>query len=238
MQKNANQIFQRYEKKYVLSRDTFESFQDRIKDYMKVDGYGLIKICNVYYDTKNYDLIQRSLNKPIYKEKLRLRSYGIPSEHDYIFIEIKKKVNGIVYKRRVSLTMQEARNYLEYGIKPQFESQILREIDYLIQYYKPVKKMYIAYDRFAMAGKNDESIRITFDQNIRSRAFNLDLAKGDDGDLLFENEEVLMEIKMAGAYPMWLVKILSEFQLYPVSFSKYGNFYKRKIEDKNRMEKK
>ena len=228
--KKSNDIFQRYEKKYLMSRMEYECFQDKIKDYMQIDEYGLSTICNVYYDTSEDELIRTSLSKPVYKEKLRLRSYGVPGGEDRTFIEIKKKFDGIVYKRRVSLMLNEARNYLEHGIKPEKDNQILREIDYFMKYYHPVKKMYIAYDRIAMFGKQDDSIRITFDQNIRNREVDLDLAKGDYGTLLLEGDEVLMEIKVAGAYPMWLVAILSELQIYPTSFSKYGNFYKKKLE--------
>ncbi|WP_167955687.1 polyphosphate polymerase domain-containing protein [Anaerosporobacter faecicola] len=235
MQK-SNEIFQRIEKKYLLNEKQYEQLRDRIKEYMEIDQYGLSTICNVYYDTTNDALIRNSLCKPVYKEKLRIRSYGVPGEGDKTFIEIKKKYDGIVYKRRVQLPLKEARAYLEEGIHPTINSQIMREIDYFLQYYKPVKKMYIAYDRVAMFGKQDDSIRITFDWNIRNREYDLDLAKGDNGDLLLDPHYVLMEIKVAGAYPMWLVDSLSDLEIYPITFSKYGRFYMKKIM-KNKGEK-
>ena len=198
---------------------------------MEVDEYGLSTICNVYFDTQNNELIRHSIEKPAYKEKLRIRSYGVPGESDSAFIEIKKKYDVVVYKRRIQLPLKEARNYLVHGIKPScaVNPQILSEIDYFMQYYKPMPKMYIAYDRIATFGKEDSSIRITFDQNIRSRDYDLDLARGDKGTTLFDNSEVLMEIKVGGAYPLWLTDILSKLKIYPVSFSKYGSFYKKTI---------
>lgn len=228
MQKRKD-IFQRIEKKYLLNGEQYTKLKEKMIDYMEVDNYGLSTICNVYYDTINYELIRTSLESPVYKEKLRIRSYGIPEDNGKTFIELKKKYDGIVYKRRIQLSMKEADNYLEHGIKPKIDSQILNEIDYFITFYHPMKKLYIAYDRVAMFGKEDDSIRITFDQNIRSREFDLDLREGDYGELLLGKEETLMEIKVAGAYPLWLTGFLSELEIYPVSFSKYGRIYQKKM---------
>ncbi|MFA9466983.1 MAG: polyphosphate polymerase domain-containing protein [Velocimicrobium sp.] len=215
----------------MLDERRYEILCDCMKEHMTVDDYGLSTICNVYYDTNNYELIRTSIEKPPYKEKMRIRSYGVPKETDKTFVEIKKKYDGIVYKRRIQLSVKEARNYLEHGIKPPKDSQILKEIDYFINFYHPVKRMYIAYDRVAMFGIEDDSIRITFDRNIRSREYDLDLVRGDFGELLLDQSQVLMEIKVAGAYPLWMVRILSELKIYPVSFSKYGAIYQQKMKE-------
>lgn len=225
----SNEIFQRYEKKYILTKAQHEQFLERANEHLETDQYGESVICNLYYDTPFYDLIRSSIEKPVYKEKLRLRSYGVPRKEDNTFIEIKKKYDGIVYKRRIELSLEESTKYLDHGISPSRVNQIKKEIDYFISYYQPVKKMYIAYDRIAMIGKYDDSIRVTFDRNIRYRMHDLDLGKGDYGTLVLPPETVLMEIKVAGAYPLWMVSILSDLQLYPTSFSKYGSCYKREL---------
>mgnify|MGYP003253127354 CR=1 FL=1 len=227
--KKSNEIFQRYEKKYILTKVQHEQFLERVKDYIEMDQFGESTICNLYYDTPSYELIRSSIEKPVYKEKLRLRSYGIPRKEDETFVEIKKKYDGIVYKRRIELPFEESTKYLDHGISPSKVNQIKKEIDYFVSYYEPVKKMYIAYDRTAMIGKYDDSIRVTFDRNIRYRMNDLDLGKGDYGTLVLSPETVLMEIKVAGAYPLWMVSILSELQLYPTSFSKYGSCYQREL---------
>lgn len=233
-QQKAKNIFQRVEKKYLLSQEVYDNLLKALSPYMKIDEYGLHTICNIYYDTEHFDLIRTSIEKPVYKEKLRLRSYGIPKDYDKVFLEIKKKWDGVVYKRRVSMTLSKANRYLSHGIKPNFDSQILREIDYFISFYKPIPKVYLAYDRIAMYCINDPDLRITFDKNIRSRTTNLDLSKGDYGEPLLEDGYRLMEIKVAGAYPLWLVNIISELQIYPKSFSKYGNVYKELLtEERN-----
>ena len=229
IKKKNNEIFQRFEKKYILTKVQYEQFIERVNDHLETDQYGESTICNLYYDTSSYDLIRNSLEKPAYKEKMRLRSYGVPKKGDNTFVEIKKKYDGIVYKRRIELPFEEAMKYLDHGISPSRENQIKKEIDYFISFYKPVKKMYIAYDRTAMIGKYDDSIRVTFDRNIRYRMEDLDLDKGDHGTLVLSPEAVLMEIKVAGAYPLWMVSILSDLQIYPTSFSKYGNCYKREL---------
>lgn len=229
VKKKSNEIFQRYEKKYILTKAQHEQFLERVNDHLEMDTYGESIICNLYYDTPSYDLIRNSLEKPVYKDKLRLRSYGVPKKGDKTFVEIKKKYDGIVYKRRIELPYEESAKYLDDGISPSKVNQIKKEIDYFVRYYQPVKKMYIAYDRSAMIGKFDDSIRVTFDRNIRYRMNDLDLGKGDYGTLVLSPETVLMEIKVAGAYPLWMVSILSDLQLYPTSFSKYGSCYQSEL---------
>lgn len=225
----SNQIFERIEKKYIMDKMTYESFREGVKEYMQVDQFGRHTICNIYYDTEQYDLIRRSIEKPTYKEKLRMRSYGVPTQESPTFVEIKKKWDGIVYKRRIELPLQESRNYLEEGTRPKKECQIQKEIDYFIKFYRPLPKMFIGYDRIAMFGKEDDSIRITFDFDIRTRDYDLDLSKGDHGEMLLTDDEVLMEVKVAGAYPLWLSSLLNELRIYPTSFSKYGTIYKQSI---------
>lgn len=229
IKKKSNEIFQRYEKKYILTKEQYEQFLERVNDYLETDQYGESTICNLYYDTPTYDLIRNSIEKPAYKEKLRLRSYGVPQKGDKTFVELKKKYDGIIYKRRIELPLEESTKYLDNGISPSKVNQIKKEIDYFVSYYHPAKKMYIAYDRTAMIGKYDDSIRVTFDRNIRYRMNDLDLGKGDYGTLVLSPETVLMEIKVAGAYPLWMVTILSDLHLYPISFSKYGSCYKREL---------
>lgn len=226
-----NDIFERIEKKYIMNQTVYKIFWKKIQDYMVIDQYGLGTICNVYYDTPQYDLIRHSIEKPPYKEKLRIRSYGIPQENTPIYVELKKKWNGVVYKRRIEMSMHETREYLESGKKPTIASQIQREIDYFLHFYQPVPKIYIAYDRIAMYGKEDENLRLTLDFHIRTRDYDLDLTRGDYGDLLMEEGQVLMEIKVGGAYPLWLTRLLNELKIYPISFSKYGTIYKKKLQE-------
>lgn len=226
---NTNCVFERIEKKYLISNKTFNLFIKKIEPYMTVDKYGLHTICNIYYDTEKFDLIRNSIEKPVYKEKLRLRSYGVPDKRNSMaFLELKKKFDNTVFKRRVSLTLEEAEIYMKHGIKTKSESQILKEIDYFVNLYNVEKKVFIAYDRIAMFGNENENLRITLDMGIRSRFYDLDLCKGDYGKLL-DIDGYLMEIKTTNSLPIWLANILSELEIYPVSFSKYGNIYKQAL---------
>ena len=226
---SINYVFKRSEKKYLLDVEQYREISKRIKAFMTADKYGLSTICNIYYDTESFELIRRSIDKPCYKEKLRVRSYGVPRENDLVFVEIKKKYNGIVYKRRVSMVLSEAVDYLENRNRPKAENQIFREIDYFINYYNPRPAVYLAYDRLAYYGNVDNNVRVTFDTNIRSRSYDLSLAAGDYGEKLLKEGQYLMEIKIAGAMPMWMVEILSDMKLYPTTFSKYGNIYAKSI---------
>lgn len=218
-------VFKRYEKKYMLDETQFSALQKFLNEFMREDKYGQYTIGSLYYDSPNYELIRQSIEKPIYKEKLRVRCYGIPEPDSKVFVELKKKYKGVVYKRRVAMTSKEARAYLDFGIRPDHASQICREIDWFMNYYHPKPSVYLAYDRIALSGREDPDLRITFDNNIRWRTDNLDLAFGTKGSKLMEDEKFLMEIKVTGAIPFWLARELSDMEIYKTSFSKYGTCY-------------
>ena len=223
----AQTVFNRYEKKYLMPESIYLELRDRLKAYMQEDSYGLHTICNIYYDTADSYLIRKSIEKPVYKEKLRLRSYGVPTLDSDVFLEIKKKYKKVVNKRRIQLTLQEAYDYVEHGIRPERDSQILREIDFFLKRYSLQRGLYLAYDRIALFGKDDPNFRVTFDQNIRSRRTLMGLENGSYGVYLLPKGYYLMESKIMGAAPLWFTEILSELSIYPVSFSKYGNIYKK-----------
>lgn len=228
--KKAIQVcFKRYEKKYMLSYKQYEDFLEGMREYTKPDIYGQTTNCNIYYDTDNWDLIRKSIEKPVYKEKLRVRSYGVPKSDDEVFIELKKKYDGIVYKRRITMEAKTAEKYLV-GCKQSLqETQIGKEIEYFQKIHKSKPKVYIAYDRTSYVGRDNEEVRITFDQNIRYRQYALDLRCGDFGEKLLPDHLVLMEIKVPGTVPMWMVRLLSELEIKPASYSKFGTFYKEII---------
>lgn len=220
-------VFNRKEKKYMLDASKYHRLREKLEPYMEEDSYGLQTICNIYYDTPNYDLIRRSLDKPVYKEKFRLRSYGIPQDDTIVFLEIKKKYRGIVNKRRVQMQLAEAYRYMNDGIEPKEKNQIFEEIDFCKKRYELTRQTYIAYDRIAMASKMEDEFRLTLDKNIRGRIVETGLEKGDMGELIMPADKYLMEIKIMGAVPVWFTEILSELEIYPTSFSKYGTYYKQ-----------
>lgn len=222
-----------------------------LSEHMKTDQYGEHTICNVYYDNVNNDLIRTSIEKPAYKEKFRVRSYGIPYEDDTVFLEIKKKCSGVVYKRRIPLKLRDAKRILdtisrsdkvngnivsrdvndsEYSIFDDISNrQIMYEIEYVIKHYGLIPDTYIAYDRVALYGIDEPELRITFDKNVRTRKNKLALEEGDYGELILEQGKYLMEIKTNGAMPYWLAGYLSKMKIYPFSFSKYGTAYKNQL---------
>lgn len=223
-----NYTFQRVEKKYQMNQKQCELFLSRIADKTKPEKYGLHTIRNIYYDTDDFELIRTSIDKPRYKEKFRVRGYGDITDDNKIFLEIKKKYSGVVYKRRISLSYREAKDYLDRGVPPKVQDHIFKEIDYFLNHYHPSPKLYLAYDRIAYIGLDDPELRITIDRNIRSRYHNLYLS--DDSDCVIYDENLyLMEIKVPFAYPLWLSDLLCELEIYPDSFSKYGSIYSHSV---------
>jgi len=183
----------------------------------------LFTVKNIYFDNDDDLLIRRSIDKPYYKEKLRLRGYD-NFEDDGLFFEIKKKCNKIVYKRRVKLQFEQLES--DYSIK-KLDNQIAKELDFFIKRYHPIPKYYIGYKRQAFKGKDDPSLRITFDSDITYRSYDLDLRSGSYGKKLLQEDEFIMEIKTNSAMPLWLVETLNHLKIYPTSFSKVGNVYKK-----------
>ncbi len=219
-------VFKRVELKYLLQPDQYETLRRELEPMAAVDAYGETEILNIYYDTPDRRLIRDSLDKPRYKEKLRLRTYGTPRDDSPAFVEIKKKFEGIVYKRRIQVPYLQALQYLNEDVPLPESSQISGEIDYFKQVHRPLlPSMMIAYDRIALAGREDPDLRITFDQNIRWRTDHLDLRLGGIGRQLLEPGQVLMELKIAGGMPLELADILCRLGIFQTSFSKYGRGY-------------
>lgn len=233
------EVFNRYETKFLLDANQYRNIKKEISKYMRLDEYNKNKefytISNIYYDTKDSQLIRKSLARPVYKEKVRLRGYGIPSKNDKVFLEIKKKFNKVVNKRRTSLYVREAEKFLDSGKKPNIKAymneQVLNELEYAINLYNLEPKAYIAYDRRAYFGIDDPSFRLTIDTNIRTRRYDLTLYAGDYGEHLLEPDTYLMEVKTSGGIPLWLTKLLSENKVYKTHFSKYGTEFTKYIND-------
>lgn len=231
----AIEVFNRYENKFLIDNGAYSSIKAKLLDYMELDEYNKAQefytISNIYYDTGDNALIRNSLSKPKYKEKLRIRAYGIPQSDSKVYMEIKKKYCGLVNKRRTKLKLQEAYDFAGTGIKPEFKDymnkQVINEIEYFLKLYSLEPKVYLAYDRMALFGKDNRDMRITFDTNIRTRRYELKLESGDYGEALLSSGQWLMEVKTEKSIPLWLSKLLSEHKIYSSSFSKYGKEYQK-----------
>lgn len=221
-------IFQRYEIKYLMTKQQQLELYRLILPYMQPDRFGRSTILNIYYDMPDKRLIRKSLEGPCYKEKLRVRSYGTPKADSTVFVELKKKYKGVVYKRRMDMNEQTAVNYINNGMHPAIQTQISKEIDYFIGFYKQLEpSVFLSYEREAFMGIEDENFRMTFDRSILMRTYDMDLKKGIYGRPLLEENLVLLEVKTAYGIPTWLLTFLSERQIYKTSFSKYGYAYQK-----------
>ncbi|MGM9646916.1 MAG: polyphosphate polymerase domain-containing protein [Eubacteriales bacterium] len=242
-------VFKRYEKKFLLNRQQYREIMDFLQDYMTFDKYcvneQVYSLLNIYFDTPDNVLIGRSTDKPLYKEKLRLRSYFPPEdENSKVFFEIKQKYDGCVTKRRVVMRYGEALHLMRTHQPPEqladpsyINVQVAKEIAKMFERYPGLAPVtFIAYDRIAMFGKEDPELRITFDRNIRTRRENPTFEYGIDGEQLLPEDQYLMEIKIPMAMPMWLARYLSTHHIYNSSFSKYGKEYEYRVtDDKNQI---
>jgi len=227
-------IFRRCEKKYLITSEQGATLQRLIVCYTAIDQQGEYLIRDLYYDTASWDIISKSIEKPLYKEKLRLRLYGEYNSESQGFLEMKRKYDGIVYKRRIAFPLGELKDRSVREIVLANDSQISREINYFLKINPVSEKIHIAYKRAAYNGIDDKGLRITFDRDIAFHLCYLDSNKFDeynldDGRQILDPNQVLMEIKTTGAIPLWLTSALSENNIFPISFSKSGVCYARHI---------
>ena len=223
-------VFKRYELKYLLTQAQKETLLSTMQPYMTLDKYGRTTIRNLYYDTDTYLIIRRSIEKPAYKEKLRIRSYGRVETDGTAFVELKKKYKSVVYKRRISLPYAEATAWLSREKHPDKHTQIASEIDYFLEYYGSLHPtVFLSYEREAYYANDGSDFRVTFDDNILCRQEDLSLASDVCGTPILPEGKVLMEIKCSGGIPLWMAHVLSEEKIYKTSFSKYGTAYQTLI---------
>ena len=234
MSETVINVMKRTELKYRLSKEQVAYFESKILEHMEVDAYGLTSIASLYYDTPDYRLINRSIEKPKFKEKLRLRSYGLAKKDSPLFLEIKRKNDGIVYKRRAKVNQAIMDEYISHS-KGIGDSQIERELHAFLRNYGVLEPKYlIVYDRVAYFEK-DGDLRITIDHNPRYRTDDLDLQTSMEGTPLLEEGEAILEVKVQHSLPLWLSEILSKGKIYQTSFSKVGTAHQkemRKLRDK------
>ena len=226
-------IIDRMEQKYFVSFDDYAKLMEKIDDKLVKDKYFDERIYNIYFDNDQYEFMTKSLDKPLYKEKVRLRSYETADKNSNVFLEIKKKFQGHGNKRRVVINYKEAKDYIDNKIIPDTNKQIMSELDYTFKKNDLKPKISLTYDRLSYAFKEDESYRVTFDTNIRYSNRKLDLVDLDDQYCLF-NDGYIMEVKTLKGYPSWFSKVLNELKLYPVSYSKVGEAYKE-LKERNEL---
>ncbi len=220
-------VFKRYEIKYMITLEQKQKVLHAMKPYMKLDKYGRTTIRNLYFDTDTYLLIRRSIEKPTYKEKLRVRSYGRAEPDSTVFVELKKKYKHVVYKRRISLPNNEAMEWLSGERHAKKQTQISNEIDYFMDYYGTLQPtVFLSYEREAFYANDGSDFRVTFDDTILCRQEDLSLESEVYGTPILPEGMVLMEIKCSGGIPLWMTKVLSKEKIYKTSFSKYGTAYK------------
>lgn len=227
-------IFKRYEIKYLLDEKQRTRLLAEMEGRMKIDSYGHTVIRNIYFDTDNYRLIRTSLDKPLYKEKLRIRSYKRVREDDEVFVELKKKYESVVYKRRIALPENKAMGWLEGGGKMPGDSQIEKEIGYFRDFYTGLKpKVFLSYEREAFYPLDGSDTRITLDTNVLARETHLSLKESVFGVPVLGSGLSILEVKVSAGLPMWIIRFLREEGIQKASFSKYGKYYEDYIAGNN-----
>ena len=222
-------VMQRRELKYLMDPAQTAFFRRRLEGHMRIDEYGLTGIASLYYDTPDARLIRASLEKPAFKEKLRARSYGLATEASPVFLELKRKYDGVVYKRRVPSTVPQVERFFAGEDSLDGSEQIRKELAYFRDFYGTLAPAcLILYDRTAYFEPGGD-LRLTIDHRPRYRMEDLTLTKSMDGTLLLPEGWTILEIKVQQAMPLWLTEALSAGEIYKSSFSKYGEAYRQQM---------
>lgn len=222
-------VFKRYEEKYLIAEAQKNALLADISGHIVADKHSEYIVQNLYFDTENWDVIRTSIDNPLYKEKMRLRCYGEHVQESRLFLELKKKYEKVVYKRRVALPGELLSDNNVQDIVEKKPSQISRELQYYMKTNSVYEKMYLSYKRCAFTSAEDKGVRITFDTDIRYRMYDLELRQHERGISVLEPDQTIMEIKMWGGMPPWLVKALGDNKIYPVTFSKCGACYTKHV---------
>lgn len=224
----AQMTFKRYELKYLLNPAQKQAVLEAMEPFMRLDQYGRTTIRSIYCDTPNYRLVRRSMEKPAYKEKLRIRSYQQVQPDQPVFVELKKKYRDVVYKRRLALAEGLVAESFAQGQPLPVHSQIAAEIEYFRQYYGPLEPaVFLSYEREAYYAIDGGDLRITFDENILFRRQDLSLCAPVYGSSILAPDLTLMEIKTPGGIPLELAHLMARQGIFKTSFSKYGEAYRQ-----------
>lgn len=233
--------FVRKEKKYLITAEQRDKLLKILPQYMVFDRYcqngNMYTVNNVYFDTPTFNIIRNSVSKPAYKSKIRMRSYVTEAQDsELVFLEMKKKITGIVNKRRIVGKLIEVETFVNTGIKPENissqQNQVFNEIAYALEVEKSKPAVYLTYKRIALFAKNDSNVRVTIDEDILARTTDVSLRSKRYGDEVLPKGYYLMEIKVNGAFPLWLSHVLTDLNIHPTSFSKYGKFYEKEVKEK------
>lgn len=233
----ALSTFCRKEMKFLITEEQMHVLLKETAAYFDYDAFcpngSWYLIRNIYMDTEQNQLIHLSTMGPTYKEKVRIRKYGTyDDQKDSYYLEMKKKAEGIVFKRRVHFTKEDLDTFLKNkqvlnGYNA-FSQQVMKEFIYLFEQYEIAPKLFLSYERLALKGKEEPTLRMTFDRNILTRRDNFEFDKAG-GDALLKPHQIIMEIKFENAMPLWLAHLLASHQIYKTSFSKYGHEYQKYV---------
>ncbi|MBQ6396095.1 polyphosphate polymerase domain-containing protein [Candidatus Saccharibacteria bacterium] len=240
-----DRTIERTEEKYLISKSTKTNLLKLISKHLEKDQSIKEQVLRLYFDTKHSDLALRSMERPEFREKIRVRAYNVPKRSSPVFFEVKSKVDlglkKLGNKRRLVLPLKDFYAFLNKGENlellaarasendPQ-QLQVARELTYLFSYYQLEPKVIVSADRTAYTEKNNINFRLTFDERLRFRETDLRLEKGSAGEKFFSGpnkseENIVMEVKTMNSMPLWFVSALSELKIYSVRFSKYGKIY-------------
>ena len=230
----------RYEFKFPISYDDMDRLMDDLIPYVKsdkhVNEYGIYTISSLYMENDCKDCYYETINGDPFRQKVRLRVYGKQAFKDSdAFLELKNKINGLVVKRRINMKLSDAVNFMNDCAKngnsakiesyKNADSQILKEIRQVIATKKLKPAVIVSYERLPLVAIDDESLRITFDFNLRSRSDALDQTEGTGGLRRCPKNVAILEIKTNKPLPYWLTKILAKYNYRNQTFSKYCSHY-------------
>ncbi|PPA70267.1 polyphosphate polymerase domain-containing protein [Jeotgalibacillus proteolyticus] len=244
----AQEIFKRYEIKYLIPFKQYLSLREKLLPYMTFDTYGnpegKYNIVSLYYDSDDYSIYYETRNKLRFRQKLRLRIYDQADLNSTAFFEIKQKFKNVVNKRRTSIPLNEAYalsdldyDDIDFAAFNASNPQILKEAMHFKQLYQLKPEVVVSYDRQAFSGIYEKDLRVTFDYNLMCRNHDLSIENGPQGLNFVDPGMVVLEVKVSETVPFWLARLLSEFDCSKQSVSKFCTSIDLMLEEEQRKNK-
>jgi hypothetical protein len=224
-------LVRRYELKYRISEPTAQAVKGFISAFLSPDPYtrrwpdGQYPICSLYLDSKRLDLFQETLVDKCNRFKLRIRGYDDESD-GFVYFEIKRKLNRIIYKSRAKVIKTQAAEVLRGHFLPpqatEADHAILRQFVHYTHCLMARPVVLVRYKREAFESYTDARVRVTFDRQLSyQKTDKLIFKPNGQGWKKLPIDFVILEIKFTGWFPSWLAEMARLFNLNRQSMSKY-----------------
>ena len=234
-------LHHRHECKYFVPVGLIASIRSYLRPFVRPDRHAQHRpgyqypICSLYLDTHSYALLNEGVRGLKNRVKLRIRTYDDQPEGP-VFFEVKRRMNGLVYKHRAALARPAAMKFMQrlWNVAPTAtlpSASDLNKFRHLTRERDAAPVVKVKYRREAYESASRDPVRITFDTDLqRAVTRDLDLSHGPGHWQPCALEGQILEIKFTNTYPSWVADLVRHFELQRRSISKYAHSLRDQVD--------